>query len=64
METKEAQFDLTTANKKWELWLNEFVKETGIGNVGLFAEADNEKQALKYLKNLIKIIKDNKIKIN
>jgi len=63
-ENKEAIFDVICPDNKWELWLNGFIKETGTGNIGLFVEAKNEKEAIKYFKALIKIIKENSVKMD
>lgn len=60
---EEARFNLIDPLDKWELELDNYVKETGSGMAGLFVEATNEKEALKYFKNLIKIIKEKEVKI-
>lgn len=51
-------FDLIAPNKNnWELNINNFPEKTGSGDCGLFVEAENEKEAKEYFKNLIEIIK-------
>ena len=42
---------------RWYYVLENCADETGIGDAGLYCEAKTEKEARKYLKNLIKIIK-------
>ena len=65
-ETKDkiAEFDVVCPSNEWNLTLNGFVKETGVGNCGLFVEAENEKEARKLFESLIKVIKDSEVKIN
>ena len=61
MTEKKVRMDFVSPRNQWELWLTEFVEETGVGNAGLFVEADTEEEAEKYLKNLIKIIKEHDV---
>ncbi len=64
MKVEKAKFDLVMPFDKWEMWLTNYVKETGIGNVGLFVEAKTEKEARKLLKVLIKIIQEKGVEFN
>jgi len=59
-----AKFDFVEATKRYEFWITNYVKETGSNNVGLFIDANNEKEALKYFKALIKIIREKGVEIN
>ncbi len=61
---EKAKFDLIMPYDKWEMWITNYVKETGTGNAGLFVEAKTEKEAKKKLKALIKIIQEKGIEFN
>lgn len=50
-------YDFVEPNKEWRFIIHADVKKTGCGDCGLFVEAETEKQAEKYLKNLIEILK-------
>ncbi len=65
-KTKEekGKFDVVMPRSQWEMWITNYVKETGTGNVGLFVEAKSEKEAIKYFKTLIKIIKEKGVEFN
>lgn len=53
------KYDFVAPLNRWEFWIHAPTDKIGVGNCGLFVEAKNEKQAEEYLKNLIKIIKEN-----
>ncbi len=63
-KNKKAIFDVVRPRKEWNLNLNDFVEETGTSDCSLFVEADSEEEAIKLFESLIKVIKDNEVKIS
>lgn len=63
-EIKKGRFDLVMPLNQWEMWITNYVKETGFDNCGLFCQAKSEKEARKIFKSLIKIIQKKGVEIN
>ena len=63
-KNKKAIFNVVSPRNEWNLNLNGFVEETGVSDCGLFVEADSEEEARKLFESLIKVIKDNEVKIS
>jgi len=62
MKKPTVEYNFVSPEKIWKFNILADVDKTGYGDCGLFVEAKNEKEAEKYLKNLIKIIKENNFK--
>ena len=58
---KEVKYDFVSPFMEWKFIINANVDKTGSGDCGLFVEAKTEKEAERYLKNLIEIIKESKL---
>lgn len=57
----EVEYDCVNPYPQWEFWIKASVDKIGTGNCGIFINAKNEKEARKYFKELVKIIKNEEL---